>query len=73
MLHPERCVCPLVLRGVMSDRARHNFNQRGVVVVSAENVATEKALEIAIEAGAEDVQETEDEDEKPQLKVRSKF
>ncbi|XP_028287865.1 translational activator of cytochrome c oxidase 1 [Parambassis ranga] len=53
--------------GMMSDGARHNFDRRGVVVVPGENITTERALELAIEAGAEDVQETEDEDEKPIL------
>lgn len=71
MLNTELCICPLVLRGMISEKVRHNFDQRGVVVVSG--VTAEKALELAIEAGAEDVQETGDEDEKPQLKVRSKF
>ncbi|XP_017290515.1 translational activator of cytochrome c oxidase 1 [Kryptolebias marmoratus] len=55
-------------KGMMSDKARNNFNQRGVVMVSGQDVTTEKALELAIEAGAEDVQNTEDEEEKPQLK-----
>ncbi|XP_013869409.1 translational activator of cytochrome c oxidase 1 [Austrofundulus limnaeus] len=55
-------------RGIMSDKARNNFIQKGAVVVSGENVTTEKALELAIEAGAEDVQNIEDEEEKPQLK-----
>ncbi|XP_070708023.1 translational activator of cytochrome c oxidase 1 [Pempheris klunzingeri] len=53
--------------GVLSDGARHNFNKRGVVVVPGHNVSTERALELAIEAGAEDVQETEDEEEQPLL------
>lgn len=34
------------------------------------NVSAERALELAIEAGAEDVQETEDEEEQPLLQVR---
>ncbi|MEQ2270401.1 hypothetical protein XENORESO_020795 [Xenotaenia resolanae] len=54
--------------GMLSDGARHNFNRRGVVVVPAQSVSVETALEMAIEAGAEDVQETEDEEEKLQLK-----
>uniref|UniRef100_A0A3Q0SCA2 Translational activator of cytochrome c oxidase 1 n=1 Tax=Amphilophus citrinellus TaxID=61819 RepID=A0A3Q0SCA2_AMPCI len=53
--------------GMLSDGARHNFQRRGVVVVPGQNITTEKALELAIEAGAEDVQETEDEEEKPLL------
>ncbi|XP_044033678.1 translational activator of cytochrome c oxidase 1 [Siniperca chuatsi] len=53
--------------GMLSDGARHNFNRRGVVLVPGHNVSTERALELAIEAGAEDVQETEDEEEQPLL------
>lgn len=34
------------------------------------DINSEKALELAIESGAADVQETEDEEEKPLLKVR---
>ncbi|XP_031700117.1 translational activator of cytochrome c oxidase 1 [Anarrhichthys ocellatus] len=54
-------------RGMLSDGARHNFNRRGVVLVPGQNVSTERALELAIEAEAEDVQETEDEEEQPLL------
>lgn len=54
---------------MLSDGARHNFQRRGVVVVPGRNITTERALELAIEAGAEDVQETEDEEEKPLLQV----
>ncbi|XP_072229852.1 translational activator of cytochrome c oxidase 1 [Leuresthes tenuis] len=54
--------------GMLSDGARHNFNRRGVVVVPGQNITAERALELAIEAGAEDVQEAEDEEEKPLLK-----
>ncbi|XP_062298715.1 translational activator of cytochrome c oxidase 1 [Scomber scombrus] len=53
--------------GMLADGVRHNFSRRGVVSVSGQNVTTEKALELAIEAGAEDVQETEDEEEQPLL------
>ncbi|CAK6971002.1 translational activator of cytochrome c oxidase 1 [Scomber scombrus] len=53
--------------GTLADGVRHNFSRRGVVSVSGQNVTTEKALELAIEAGAEDVQETEDEEEQPLL------
>ncbi|XP_029954821.1 translational activator of cytochrome c oxidase 1 [Salarias fasciatus] len=52
---------------MLSDGARHNFNRRGVVLVPGQDVTTERALELAIEVGAEDVQETEDEEEKPHL------
>lgn len=55
---------------MLSDGARHNFNKRGVVLVPGKNVSTERALELAIEAGAADVQETEDEEEQPVLQVR---
>lgn len=54
---------------MLSDGARHNFQRRGVVAVPGHNITTERALELAIEAGAEDVQETEDEEEKPLLQV----
>ncbi|XP_053423872.1 translational activator of cytochrome c oxidase 1 [Nycticebus coucang] len=55
--------------GVMTEGARHSFDKKGVIVVGAEDkekktVNLERALELAIEAGAEDVKETEDEEEK---------
>ncbi|XP_028990704.1 translational activator of cytochrome c oxidase 1 [Betta splendens] len=53
--------------GMLSDGARNNFNRRGVVLVPGQNIPMEQALELALEAGAEDVQETEDEDEQPLL------
>ncbi|XP_053722511.1 translational activator of cytochrome c oxidase 1 [Synchiropus splendidus] len=53
--------------GALSDGARHNFDKRGVVVVQGLNVSTERALELAIEAGAEDVQESSDDEEQPLL------
>lgn len=53
--------------GMLSDGARHNFEKRGVVVVPARDITAERALELAIDAGAEDVQETEDEDEKQSM------
>ncbi|XP_071383815.1 translational activator of cytochrome c oxidase 1-like [Centroberyx affinis] len=53
--------------GALADGARHNFNRKGVVVVQGQRVTAERALELAIEAGAEDVQETEDEEEQPLL------
>lgn len=65
-----QCNSELTHRGMLSDGARHNFNRRGVVVVPGQDVSTERALELAIEAGAEDVQETEDEEEQPLLQVR---
>nr|XP_046234026.1 translational activator of cytochrome c oxidase 1 [Scatophagus argus] len=53
--------------GMLSEGARHSFNKRGVVAVSGQNTSTERALELAIEVGAEDVQETVDEEEQPLL------
>lgn len=57
------------VRGMMAEGARHSFDKKGVVVVGVEDkekkvVNLERALELAIEAGAEDVKEAEDEDEK---------
>ncbi|XP_054850914.1 translational activator of cytochrome c oxidase 1 [Eublepharis macularius] len=57
----------------LADGARHNFEKKGIIVVnmkdqSGNSVSLERALELAIEAGAEDVQEEEDEDEKMMLK-----
>lgn len=53
--------------GMMAEGARHSFDKKGVVVVGVEDreknaVNLERALELAIEAGAEDVKETEDEE-----------
>ncbi|XP_026171099.1 translational activator of cytochrome c oxidase 1 [Mastacembelus armatus] len=53
--------------GMLSDGARHSFNRRGVVMVPSQNILMERALELAIDVGAEDVQETEDEDEQSLL------
>lgn len=58
----------------MAEGARHLFDKKGVVVVGVEDrekkaVNLERALELAIEAGAEDVKEDEDEDEKSLFKV----
>ncbi|XP_055112996.1 translational activator of cytochrome c oxidase 1 [Symphalangus syndactylus] len=55
--------------GVMAVGARHSFDKKGVIVVEVEDrekkaVNLERALELAIEAGAEDVKETEDEEER---------
>lgn len=55
---------------MLSDGARNNFNRKGVVAVSGQSISTDRALELAIEAGAEDVRETEDEEEQPLLQVR---
>nr|XP_046225279.1 translational activator of cytochrome c oxidase 1 isoform X2 [Oncorhynchus gorbuscha] len=51
----------------LCDGVRHNFSRKGVVVAHGQGVSSERALELAIEAGAEDVQETEDEDDKSLL------
>ncbi|KAM6175618.1 translational activator of cytochrome c oxidase 1 [Erethizon dorsatum] len=53
--------------GMMTEGARHSFDKKGVVTVGVEDrekkaVNLERALELAIEAGAEDVQEDEDEE-----------
>ncbi|XP_056433780.1 translational activator of cytochrome c oxidase 1-like [Gadus chalcogrammus] len=53
--------------GVLSDGARHTFDRKGVVVAEAGSVSLEEALELAIEAGAEDVREMEEEEERPML------
>ncbi|XP_052051745.1 translational activator of cytochrome c oxidase 1 [Apodemus sylvaticus] len=55
--------------GMMAEGARHFFDKKGVVVVGVEDrekkaVNLERALELAIEAGAEDVKEAEDEEDK---------
>ncbi|KAA0725531.1 Translational activator of cytochrome c oxidase 1 [Triplophysa tibetana] len=53
--------------GALCEGARRNFDRKGVVAASRDEITSEKALELAIEAGAEDVQETEDEEERPVL------
>ncbi|XP_059893484.1 translational activator of cytochrome c oxidase 1-like isoform X8 [Gadus macrocephalus] len=53
--------------GVLSDGARHTFDRKGVVVAEAGSVSLEEALELAFEAGAEDVREMEEEEERPML------
>lgn len=65
------CSCTSLLshRGALSEGTRHNFNKRGMVVVPGQNVSAERALELAIEAGAEDVKETEDEEGQHLLQV----
>ncbi|XP_032636758.1 translational activator of cytochrome c oxidase 1 [Chelonoidis abingdonii] len=57
----------------MSDGARHSFDKKGVITVSGQDcqqrpVALEQALELAIEAGAQDVWEEEEEEERAVLK-----
>lgn len=64
------CTSLLSHRGALSEGARHSFNKRGMVVVPGQ-VSTEQALELAIEAGAEDVKETEDEEGQHLLQVRT--
>uniref|UniRef100_A0A8C2EZI3 Translational activator of cytochrome c oxidase 1 n=1 Tax=Cyprinus carpio TaxID=7962 RepID=A0A8C2EZI3_CYPCA len=53
--------------GALCEGARRNFDRKGVVTASRDGVSSEKVLELAIEAGAEDVQEMEDEEERPIL------
>ncbi|KAM9838090.1 translational activator of cytochrome c oxidase 1 [Aulostomus maculatus] len=57
--------------GMLCDRVIHNFNKKGLVVVQGHNVSTEQALELAIEVGAEDVQESEDDEDGPVLQFIS--
>lgn len=66
------CSCTFLFsqRGALSEGARHNFNRKGMVVVPGQNIATQRALELAIEAGAEDIKETVDEEGQPLLQVR---
>lgn len=64
--HPQLPVS-LPFRGMIAEGARHSFDKKGVVVVGVEDrekkaVNLERALELAIEAGAEDVLEAEDEE-----------
>ncbi|XP_056627540.1 translational activator of cytochrome c oxidase 1 isoform X2 [Triplophysa dalaica] len=56
--------------GALCEGARRNFDRKGVVAASRDEITSEKALELAIEAGAEDVQETEDEEERPVLQAQ---
>ncbi len=60
----------------MTDGAKYSFDRKGVVMVGTEDkekraVNLERALELAIEAGAEDVQEPENDDEKNMLRNSS--
>ncbi|XP_006897931.1 PREDICTED: translational activator of cytochrome c oxidase 1-like [Elephantulus edwardii] len=55
--------------GMIAEGARHSFDKKGVIVTGVEDrekkaVNLERALELAIEAGVEDVIETEDEEER---------
>ncbi|XP_076857103.1 translational activator of cytochrome c oxidase 1 [Brachyhypopomus gauderio] len=67
--HSQKEIKQILLKngGVLCDGARHNFDRKGMVVASRDGVSAERALELAIEAGAEDVHETEDEEQKPVL------
>ncbi|XP_051530515.1 translational activator of cytochrome c oxidase 1 [Myxocyprinus asiaticus] len=53
--------------GTLCEGAQRNFVRKGVVSASRDGISSENALELAIEAGAEDVQESEDEEERPTL------
>ncbi len=59
--------------GALCEGARRNFDRKGVVATSRDGISSDKALELAIEAGAEDVQEIEDEEERPILQVWALF
>ncbi|XP_078280669.1 translational activator of cytochrome c oxidase 1 isoform X1 [Rhinoraja longicauda] len=59
--------------GMMSDGARHSFQKKGVVMVNgldkdSKDVLLERALELAIDSGAEDVKQIEDEKDQVMLK-----
>lgn len=61
----------------MAEGARYSFDKKGVIVIGVKDkekkeVSLERALELAIEAGAEDVNETEDEEEQNIFKVSMK-
>ncbi|KAL2078712.1 hypothetical protein ACEWY4_026397 [Coilia grayii] len=47
--------------------ARHSFSKKGVIMATRGDLSSDQALELAIEAGAEDVKETEDEEERAML------
>ncbi|XP_063077424.1 translational activator of cytochrome c oxidase 1 [Engraulis encrasicolus] len=49
------------------DGARHSFSKKGVVMATRGELSSDQALDLAIEAGAEDVKETEDEEERAML------
>lgn len=65
----SRCVSEPVHRGALSDGVRHHFDRKGMVVVSGQSISTDRALELAIESGAEDVRETVDEEDQRLLQV----
>ncbi|CAJ1081097.1 translational activator of cytochrome c oxidase 1 [Xyrichtys novacula] len=52
---------------MMSDKVSNTFDRKGVLAVLGKNLSMEQALELAIEAGAEDVTETSDEEEQSLL------
>ncbi|KAG7506615.1 hypothetical protein JOB18_010815 [Solea senegalensis] len=54
--------------GALSNGIHHSFSRKGVVTSVGKSISMEQALELAIEAGAEDVHESEDEDEQRLLK-----
>ncbi|XP_072418028.1 translational activator of cytochrome c oxidase 1-like [Chiloscyllium punctatum] len=62
--------------GSLCEGARHCFERKGVVTVigldnDGQQIELERALELAIEAGAEDVKQAEDEEDKVILKFVS--
>ncbi|XP_078079848.1 translational activator of cytochrome c oxidase 1 [Mustelus asterias] len=62
--------------GALCEGARHCFERKGVVTVNSldkdgQEIQLERALELAIEAGAEDVKQEDDEDDKVILKFVS--
>ncbi|XP_062859943.1 translational activator of cytochrome c oxidase 1 [Trichomycterus rosablanca] len=53
--------------GALCEGARHQFDKKGVIAADRGGMTMERALELAIESGAEDVHEAEDDEEKPVL------
>lgn len=61
-------------RGSITEGIHSHFEKKGIVTVSKEDksgspVSLDRAFDLAIEAGAEDVEEEEEEDEKVVLRV----
>ena len=65
------CISLVVHRAAVCDGARHSFSRKGVVMATRGDMSSDQALDLAIEAGAEDVQETEDEEERAMLQVHT--
>ena len=79
---PTTCPLPCFPRGVQAEVARRAFEQKGFVTVLArdaegQHVGLERAIELAMDVGAEDVQEEEDDERQDKqiakLQVRTAF